>query len=274
MDASTCKEQGNAAMAVGDYVDALKWYSKAIALSPKDGALYSNRSFCFLKLGLVARALIDADDAVRWKPNWAKGHFRRAAALTHAGLHEKALQSYISGASIDPSDEHLRSQCDEAVRRAAAAKQQERMQVGGAAIAVALLLAFMSFDGAVGAAYLVLALLCGTVVGALGGGGFVLFRRQQRESSVLPPLQSNHDFAALQMKGDKGGAGELRAAPPPPAEDHWTGGVGHGGGGVPTSAVAGGSPSGAPAAPAKQAPRRSTQNGRAAAMKAKREGKI
>ena len=44
-------------MAEQDYVGALKWYAQAIALSPKDAALYSNRSFSFLRLGLSARAV-------------------------------------------------------------------------------------------------------------------------------------------------------------------------------------------------------------------------
>ena len=87
MDADSCKTEGNAAMAEQDYVNAMKWYSQAIALSPRDGALFSNRSFAFLRLGLTSRALADADEAVRRRPEWNKGHFRRAECLKQAGLH-------------------------------------------------------------------------------------------------------------------------------------------------------------------------------------------
>ena len=55
--AEGCRAEGNACMAEQDYVGALKWYAQAIALSPKDAALYSNRSFSFLRLGLSARAV-------------------------------------------------------------------------------------------------------------------------------------------------------------------------------------------------------------------------
>ena len=59
-DAASCKEGGNACMSVGDYVNAMKWYSQALAAAPRDAVLYSNRSFTFLKRGLTARALADA----------------------------------------------------------------------------------------------------------------------------------------------------------------------------------------------------------------------
>ena len=273
MDATTCKELGNEAMSAGDYVDALKYYSQAIALNPRDAALHSNRSFCFLRLGLNARAIVDADDAIRLKPSWPKGHFRRAAALSQAGLHERALESYSSGAALDPSDEHLRSQCVEANRCVAAAKWTEKLTVIGAAAAVAVVLALVALDGTVGAGYLMIALFCGATIGSASGATFVLFRRQQRESSVLAPLQSNHDFAAMQMMGDTRGAGELRAAPSAPqlsGADGTDAPMGAAG----TAAGAAGA-AGAPASAAKSnAARRSTQNGRAAALRAKKEGRI
>ena len=96
--------EGNAAMAEQDYVNAMKWYSQAIALSPRDGALFSNRSFAFLRLGLTSRALADADEAVRRRPEWNKGHFRRAACLKQAGLHAEAHAAYATAARLDPAD--------------------------------------------------------------------------------------------------------------------------------------------------------------------------
>jgi len=276
-DAHSCKEHGNAMMSAGDYVNALKWYSKAISLAPKDSALFSNRSFCFLKLGLNNRALMDADEAIRWRPNWAKAHFRRAAALTSAGLHEKALMSYSAGATCDPSDAHLQSQCNDARGRAAQARKMEKIQCGSAVITVAVILGLMTLgDGATsGASSLVLALLCGGLLGALGGAGFVLFRRQQRESSMLEPLQSNHDFAVMQMAGDTGRADELRAAPPPREDDR---------DGLPgafrdssqdvSAAVGAHGASGGGEKKEKGGARRSTANGRAAAMRAKKEGRL
>ena len=92
-DVETAKEAGNSCMAVGDFVNAMKWYSQALTVAPRDAALYSNRSFAFLKLGLPERALADADEAIRRRPDWAKAHFRRAEALSQAHVHTDALRT-------------------------------------------------------------------------------------------------------------------------------------------------------------------------------------
>ena len=230
-DAALCKEEGNACMAEQNYVGALKWYSQAIANSPKDGALYSNRSFAFLRLQLPARALADADEAVRRRPTWPKGHFRRAEALSQAGLHADALASYEAGAALDPSDEHLAGQCVAARAREADAQKVEQKHVGiGAAIGVAvLLLLLLSGSSSSGALSRVAAILGGALFGALGGVAYVLIMRQQRKGSVLAPLQTNEHFAAMQMRGDRDGAGELKSSV---LEDAAASGGGGGGGGM------------------------------------------
>ena len=125
MDADSCKTEGNAAMAEQDYVNAMKWYSQAIALSPRDGALFSNRSFAFLRLGLTSRALADADEAVRRRPEWNKGHFRRAECLKQAGLHAEAHAAYATAARLDPADAHVQKACVEAQARHASQQRTE-----------------------------------------------------------------------------------------------------------------------------------------------------
>ena len=214
MDASTCKEEGNAAMADADYVGAMKWYSQALTYNPKEAALYSNRSFAFLRLGLSERALADAEECVRKRPDWPKGHFRRAEALTQAGLHADALLSYERGAALDPSDQHLMAQCVEARVRDKAQAQREKVQVAiGSGLAVLIVVILLAISTSPpGWITCVCAIAGAAVVGAAGGVAFVLLRRQQMRGKVLPPLHSNDMFAALNMKGDRDGAGELRSS--------------------------------------------------------------
>jgi len=271
-DAASCKEMGNEAMAQADYVNAMKWYSQALTFAPKDGALYSNRSFAFLRLGLCSRALADAEEAVRLRPDWAKAHFRRAEAYRHAGLHGDALDSYERGAALDPGDDHLRTQCIEGRERHAAAKRREWLQTGAGAAAGVCIVAMLLVSSSEGAVTRFAALTAGALFGALGGAGFVMLRRQQRSGSVLAPLQSNEAFAAMQMRGDRDGAGELRSAvleQPPPARQTMPGVPGM------TASPTGGVPMPPPSASADsrtgaEAKRRvrSTGNGRAAAMRA------
>eukprot|EP00962_Isochrysis_galbana_P043266 scaffold16436_cov126-Isochrysis_galbana.AAC.3 len=105
-----------------------------------DAALYSNRSFAFLKLNQPARALVDAEDALRRRPNWAKGYFRKAEALRAAGLHAEAVGLYARGSDLDPSDDHLREQCEASRLRATAQARVEWLWVAvGAALGLALL---------------------------------------------------------------------------------------------------------------------------------------
>ena len=107
--AAAWREQGNACMAAGDHVEAMKCYSQALTATPKDASLFSNRSFAFLRLGLSARALSDAENAIRHRPEWPKAWFRKAEALAHARLHELAMASYRTGLSLDPLDTHLQA---------------------------------------------------------------------------------------------------------------------------------------------------------------------
>ena len=88
----------------------------------------------------------------------------------------------------------------------------------------------------------------------------------RRRGATLPPLQSNEYFAALQMRGDTDGAGPLRSKvlERPPAESGHTAAATT----TPGGGAAAGGRSDAAAGGKAGARGRSTQNGRAAAMKA------
>lgn len=265
-----CKAAGNAAMAEADFVNAMKWYSQALALDPKkDGALYSNRSFAFLRLNLTSRALADAEEAVRRRPDWPKAHFRRAEALAQGDLHAEALQSYVYGSRLDPTDEHLRRQCEQARQRDEEQRRGEKLLVAGGVGAGLLLLLLLVASGGGGEGGLIFRGMGALLTAALGGGGgaaAALLRRHQRRGAVLPPLQSNEQFAALQMKDDVGGAGPLRQAKGGKDAARRDGAA------APSPPVAGCVPTAAPDTPGegsgKKARVRSTGNGRAAALKA------
>ena len=57
----------------------------------------SNRSAALLKLSKANKALEDADECIRLRPEWDKGHFRRAQVLEMTGKHaEVRLQLPLS----------------------------------------------------------------------------------------------------------------------------------------------------------------------------------
>ena len=218
------KEDGNACMGAGRYVDAMLRYTQAIRAAPrKDASLYSNRAFAFTRLGQAARALADADEAVRLRPSWPKGHFRRAEALSLANLHADALDAYRTASALDADDEHLRAMVVTATVRAAAQRRRARLiPAAGGAVGMALLALFIlapsapdetparraraagALSGVVGSA---LGLLFGAALGAAGGYAATLLQASARRGAALPPLETNDAFAARQVFGGGGGIG-------------------------------------------------------------------
>lgn len=63
-------------------------------VSPLLHMCYSNRAACFLKLGQLEKALMDADNCIATAPaEFVKGHFRRGLALHAMGKYADALPS-------------------------------------------------------------------------------------------------------------------------------------------------------------------------------------
>ncbi|KAF8733901.1 hypothetical protein HU200_014757 [Digitaria exilis] len=83
------KLQGAKAVERKDYTGALKFYSEAINLDPKDAVLYSNRSFCHVKLGEAHEAFPDANACIRLRPEWTK-----AEAMKKEHSAEKSVKSF------------------------------------------------------------------------------------------------------------------------------------------------------------------------------------
>lgn len=75
--AQECKEKGNDAFKLGDYHQALKWYSEAIDRNPKNHLLYSNRVAALTKIGQMPAALEDCDRCIELCPTFAKIYNRK-----------------------------------------------------------------------------------------------------------------------------------------------------------------------------------------------------
>ena len=62
--------------------------------APKDHILLSNRSHAYLQSELAQQALEDAVMSIDAKPDWAKGYFRKAAALQRLERPDEAFKAY------------------------------------------------------------------------------------------------------------------------------------------------------------------------------------
>jgi len=54
---------------------------QAMDLDPGDASLFSNRSLCWLLMGDGQKALLDARECRRMRPDWPKACYRQGAAL-------------------------------------------------------------------------------------------------------------------------------------------------------------------------------------------------
>ncbi|CAL4943681.1 unnamed protein product [Urochloa decumbens] len=101
------KLQGGKAVEGKDYACALKFYSEAIKLDPEDAVLYSNRSFCHVKLGEALEAFRDANTCIKLRPEWTKGYYRKGSALMSLKEYKQACDAFMAGIKLDPTNEDM-----------------------------------------------------------------------------------------------------------------------------------------------------------------------
>ena len=114
MSANDLKTQGNALFQAGDFAQASKLFTEAIALSPDDHVLYSNRSACHAKLGDYPSALNDAEKCVSLKSDWARGYQRLGLAQFYLKNYKEAVATYQKGIEIDPNNVSLKEGLEQA----------------------------------------------------------------------------------------------------------------------------------------------------------------
>ncbi|KAJ2616188.1 Hsp90 cochaperone [Coemansia sp. RSA 1365] len=106
--ANELKAKGNEAFAAGDHEEAVKLFTQAIGLDPKNHVLYSNRSASLASLKKYAEALKDAEETTKLKPNWPKGYSRKGSALFGLRKFNDARGAYETGLKHDPNNALLK----------------------------------------------------------------------------------------------------------------------------------------------------------------------
>ena len=102
--ADELKQKGNKLIKEKQYEAALECYNAALKLKPEDHTVYSNRSLAYLRIGKAAEALSDAEECLRYSPQFARGYMRKAIALNVLKMHEKAKEAAVAGYLLRGSD--------------------------------------------------------------------------------------------------------------------------------------------------------------------------
>lgn len=92
---------GTAQAREGNYTEAIRFYTKAIALNAEDFRFFCNRYWCYENIKAYQLALEDADRAIKLNPFRAKPLFMRGRALVGLKRYEQAEQAFATAEKMD-----------------------------------------------------------------------------------------------------------------------------------------------------------------------------
>ncbi|KAI8764635.1 protein unc-45 B, partial [Biomphalaria glabrata] len=105
---SSLREKGNELFKLGNYEEALTFYSRALDSGPlKDSekaVIYKNRAACCLKMNKLEQAAEDATQSLDLSPNDPKALFRRCQAYEQLGRAEDAFKDAVLLLKVDPQN--------------------------------------------------------------------------------------------------------------------------------------------------------------------------
>ena len=86
--------KGNEFIKARDFTEAITCYTRALEIHPSDAATFSNRALAYLKTKEYARALEDAESAIKLKDDYIKAYHRRGKAYASLNKLELAIRDF------------------------------------------------------------------------------------------------------------------------------------------------------------------------------------
>jgi tetratricopeptide (TPR) repeat protein len=104
------KVQGNEAFGKKDYNTAIKYYTEALVLDPKNVSIFSNRCSAYFSLEKFREALNDAKQSININPEFSKGHYKLGMAYAALNQPREAAKAFNKALSLDPNSADTLSQ--------------------------------------------------------------------------------------------------------------------------------------------------------------------
>uniref|UniRef100_A0A7N0SXY2 Thioredoxin domain-containing protein n=1 Tax=Kalanchoe fedtschenkoi TaxID=63787 RepID=A0A7N0SXY2_KALFE len=102
-DPEEVKRIGNEMYKRGNFVDALRLYDRAIALSPGNASYRSNRAAALSGLGRLGEAVRECEEAVKLDPGYSRAHQRLGSLFIRLGMVDIARKHlYFPGQQPEP----------------------------------------------------------------------------------------------------------------------------------------------------------------------------
>lgn len=104
------KLKGNEAYQAGDYVEALKYYTRSISVI-NYSASYNNRALTYMKLEKFDKAIEDLENVLEMEPQNVKALIRRASCFKEKKQLTLAKKDIETALNINPSSKHALVSC-------------------------------------------------------------------------------------------------------------------------------------------------------------------
>jgi len=95
-------KSGRVQLQAKEYTEAIKTFSRAINIAPKDADAYHGRAMVYLKLRKSDLALADLDEALRLVPGDPKVIYNRGIAYFQKADYNQALTEFSEAIRLDP----------------------------------------------------------------------------------------------------------------------------------------------------------------------------
>lgn len=104
LTADQLKDRGNELMKVSNYKEAVRFYTKAIELTPTNHIYYANRAAAHTHLKDYRSAVIDCEKSISLDGRYSKAFSRLGTALFYESNYQRAIAAYTRALELDPEN--------------------------------------------------------------------------------------------------------------------------------------------------------------------------
>lgn len=113
------KMSGNQFLASKQYSEAVASYSQAISANPNNAIYYANRAAAYSHMGMHDKAIDDCKISIQKDPNYSKAYGRLGLAYFSLGKYAEAAEQYRRGLQLEPNSISLQQSLSSAEKKLA-----------------------------------------------------------------------------------------------------------------------------------------------------------